>query len=188
MHVLYCPYCNRVLESTNHPVSYGNPLKQCPHCTKTYIDPYCSEPALREYKPLSIKHQFWTNISSGITLAGLIAIIVFLISKNNRLGCLIWGIGTPIFWLLSFSYSLLTQKKREPRRLKTWQESDQRLRNSEYAAILANYGYSVPAQYLPPDFKVNRNAFPYHGATVAMSTSDKKHNPPPHMPNGSEFY
>lgn len=188
MHVLYCPYCSRVVETTNHPVSYGNPLKQCPHCSKTYIDPYCTEPALREYKPLSVKHQFWTNIPSGVTFAGIIAIIVFLISKNNRLGCLIWGIGTPIFWLLSFSYTLLTQKKCELCRLKTWQESDRRLRSPKYASILANYGYSVPARYLPSEFKANRAVSPYQGATVATSTSGKKRNPPPHMPNGSEFY
>lgn len=188
MYVLHCPHCDALIESTNHPVSYGNPIKICPKCRRQYIDPNCTEPALRPYKPLSVTHRLKASLSGGFAFAGFVAILVYFITKDNRLGLTIWGIGTPLCWLFSFLLSLHTQKKREKGRYQRWQESNQRLRNPKYAYSLKYYGYHVPAQYLPADFPHDPAALTYLGATVESYTSRKEKNPKPHMPDGSEFY
>lgn len=185
MYILYCPHCRRVTETTNHPVSYGSPLRTCAHCGKAYIDPNCTEPALRDYVPCPSRPQLLRSLTGGITCSGLIAIVTALISQNDRLGLLIWAVGSPILFLTIFCCLRLTQRKREPRRLRVWVESDQRLRDPEYASILANYGYRVPSRYLPSG---SRTAAFCPGATVETSTSGKLQNPPPHMPDGSDFY
>lgn len=188
MYVLYCPHCSCKATSTNHPVSYGDPRKHCPHCNKIYIDPYCTEPALRDYRPLTVWHQLKTSLPTGIMLAALIAIAAELFTQNSQFACLVWGIGTPVFWLLSFLLFLLTQRRHECFRLKTWQESDHRLRDPKYAAILARSGYQVPGRYLSSDFQASPTSLHVPCAAVKTSTSFKKRTPPPYMPTGSEFY
>jgi len=188
MSVLSCPHCDHVIESTRNLIRYGNPINDCPACGKKYINSYCTEPALRPYKPRTVLHQFQIGASAALLLALAVGLIVDLLSDNTTSWICAGGtflVGTP----LCFLWCLLTRDRGEEPRLKCWQESDRRLRDPKYAAALKFYGYNVPPKYLPYDYQKYRKELTYPGATLETSYSfKKKRNPPPRMPNGSEHY
>lgn len=184
---LYCPYCGFHLETTTHPVSYGNPIKTCPQCSTRYIDPFCSEPALRPYKPLSAPRQLWSALGDGFLLAVIAAVIAEFACGSTTTALTVAGVVFPVGSVLCFLRHLSTHKKTEARRLARWQESDKRLRDPKYAAALKLNGYHVPPQYLPSGYWQDRETLTYRRVTVKDSFGTKK-NPPLHMPSSSEHY
>lgn len=163
-----CPYCNHHIETLSSPVGYESPLKKCPKCNKTYVDPYSEELALNPYQPQSVLKILLSSIPHGIGTAVLIGFIAFLITKSDAVGLLFLGVSSVVCWLLWFLFSILTRSKEEAQRLKKWQESEQRLKNPKYAFTLKALGYSVPAQYLPSNFTQDPQSEPYQRAKVSV--------------------
>ena len=187
-HYFYCPHCEQLMKSTAHPVNYGNPIQQCPACGKPYIDPFYTEPALRKYTPLSTRHLLQDSLYGGGGAALLITLAAALVVKGSAIRWIIFGIAALLCIPFFFFWCLKTQKQSEENRLKRWQESDQRLRNPNYAATLQFYGYKVPAQYLPSEYWKEKESLSLPGAIVESPGSFKKRNLTPHMPNGSDKY
>ena len=184
----YCPHCEQLIKSTVHPVNYGTPVRQCPACGKSYIDPFCTEPALRKYTPLSTQHLLQDSFYGGIGAAVLITLAATFVVKDSTTRWIILGTAILLCIPLFFLWCLKTKKQSEEERLKRWRESDQRLRDPNYAATLQLFGYKVPAQYLPPEFWKKEELLSLPSAIVEPPGSFKKRNLKPHMPTGSDKY
>jgi len=174
----YCPYCKQLLGTPERPNSYGSPLKNCPTCGKTYIDSYCAEPAFFEFRSYSLKQHLGSATLLSWTLAFIVTAIIFVFTAifgfydHAETICLTsLGITFPLFWLIIFFTNMRNRKRLDKTKRKKWQESDLRLRNSEYASILKNFGYNVPPRYLPAGFQRDPNAVPYQAAWVAVPPS-----------------
>lgn len=163
-----CPYCKHHIKTTSAPVRFESPLKPCPKCSKIYVDPYSEELALKPYRPQPTSKILLSCIPYGIGSAVFIGFIAFLITKSNSIGLLFLGVSSVACWLLWSLFSILTRNKEDARRLKKWQESEQRLKNPNYASSLKNLGYHVPVQYLPSGFKPSPESAPYQRAKVSV--------------------
>lgn len=163
-----CPYCkaDRHVKS-DALISYGSPLKTCSRCKKIYIDPYCKELALEPYRPHSTSKLFWSNLFSAIGLDVFVSVIVLFAANSETIAGITFGIGFPVCWGLMFLHSLRNRKKIEQNHHKTWTDSDKRLKNPQYAVLLANLDYKVPVQYLPPDYKYSSEKETYKPAKVS---------------------
>lgn len=163
-----CPYCKTDWQiAADNPVSYGCPLKTCSGCRKVYLDPYCKEPALTPYQPMSKGKLFLGDFFGGVMLSFLAAGLVLVFSGSERAAGITLAAGLPVFWLLLFFHSLLTRKKVEQRRFALWQESDRRLKDQSYAVLLANLDYAVPRHYLPDNYRYSSEKARYQPAIVS---------------------
>ena len=147
----YCPYCRRKIEerSRHNLDRSGDPRMKCPKCGKTCVDPYCQEEA---FSP------FLASPSSPWGLATLLLELIFSIAVTLLLCYLFGARFTVNLWvalailgvcLLAFGIFALYCRKPDLEEFKQWQQSDQRLKNPEYACILYRLGYPVPFYYLP---------------------------------------
>ena len=184
--VYFCPHCKRTIRAQDPPSTHI-PLKTCLICGKHYIDPFCSEPALRKYSPLPVWNHLLSSFSSGIISSFLLTLLATTIVDAASTRWLIFGLGACIVFSLSLLHRMLSRQKSEKVRLETWQESDRRLRDPKYAITLKLYGYHVPAQYLPSGYDEQKNSLSLPGITVSDSFGKKK-NPPPKNPNGPMDY
>lgn len=182
----YCPHCSQSIRSSDPPDSHI-PLKTCSKCRKHYIDPSCSEPALRPYKPLPVWYHLLTSCHNGACLSLLATMLASIAVKDSSVRWLIFGVGIPVFSLLLFLRRMLSRKKIEKLRMQTWQESDQRLRKSRYAVALKLYGYLVPAQYLPSRYWENTDSLTFPGI-IASTRFGEKRNQKPNRPSGPMDY
>ncbi len=182
----YCPHCKEEIRRSDPPDSHI-PLKTCRECGKHYIDHYCSEPALRPYKPLPVWYHLLTSCYNGVLLSVLATMLASIAVKDSSIRWLIFGVGVPIFFSLLFLRRMRSREKIEKERMKTWQESDRRLRRSRYAVALKLYGYLVPAQYLPHRYWEKTDSFTFPGVTVRDSFGTKR-NQKPKKPNGPMDY
>lgn len=173
-YAFYCPYCKHHLSSTNHPNSYGTPLKLCPKCGKTYLDSYCTEHALKEYRPVTPLKRALSAGFLSLFPAALLGALVSGIAQSNSAFWLPFGIAFLAFWIFLFARAARNRERIEQRRLKEWQESDKRLRDPSYATILENFGYKVPSRYLPPNFTPDPDSLPYQAAWVRKPGSARK--------------
>ncbi len=107
--------------------------------------------------------------------------------KDNSILWLIFGVGIPVFSLLLFLRRMLSRKKIEKLRMKTWQESDQRLRKSRYAVALKLYGYLVPAQYFPHRYWEKKDSLTFPGIIESTRFGEKR-NQKPNRPSGPMDY
>lgn len=151
-----CPHCHAVVGRENSWTkgSEGCPLRTCPNCGKTYIDTNCEEPALRPYKPFGLVACAVTAIVGACAAALALMLLIFAVGYFSGW----YGIAFVHVWVsaaLGGAYgvfSFLFRKKyldeENAQKWKAWQESDARLQNPEYARILKNTGFRVPAKYL----------------------------------------
>ena len=143
------------------------PVENLLQMQKIYIDPYCKELALEPYRPHSTSKLFWSNLFSAIGLDVFVSVVVLFAANSESIAGITFGIGFPVCWGLMFLHSLRNRKKIEQNHLKMWTDSDNRLKNSQYAVLLANLDYKVPSQYLPPDFKYASETENYKPAKVS---------------------
>ena len=163
-----CPYCKTDWHvKSDSLISYGSPLKACSKCQKIYIDPHCEEPALTPYRPYSKLRLFSGNLFSAIGLSVIITVIAIFATNSERITGITFGISFPICWLLLFLRSLRNREKIERIRRERWNDSDKRLRQPQYATLLANLDYKVPSHYLPFDFKYVSEKENYKSAKVS---------------------
>ena len=154
---VYCPHCRyplKVMARTPNTYSEGCPLKKCPRCQNTYLDMRCKEPALAPYRKINFFKNIFYGLAFGMgsSLFAFFAIAIlapeeyitvlllsyFLIATIAIFGLICWG-----------------ENKNSAYFQKLWKESDARLRNVEYAKMLANAGFQVPKHYLPDGFVPN---------------------------------
>jgi hypothetical protein len=77
----YCPHCNELIETkfkkntikSNANKNFGNPLKECPYCKKSYLDDSVQEPALLSPSNLLLKGI--SSASSTIASSLLLSIL-----------------------------------------------------------------------------------------------------------------
>lgn len=182
----YCPHCSQSIRTSDPPGSHI-PLKTCTKCGKHYIDPSCSEPALRPYKPLPVWYHLLISCQNGALLSFFATMFASIAIKDNSIRWLIFGVGIPVFSLLLFLWRMHSRKKSEELRLQTWQKSDQRLRKSRYAVALKLYGYLVPAQYLPSRYWEKADSLTFPGIIESTRFGEKR-NQKPNKPSGPMDY
>lgn len=151
---IYCPHCShRLSRGKTSLKTYGCPIQKCPECGKTYCDPYCFEQALRPYKPQSL---FKLLFASFILASGAGVLFGGLTDTTAASDRLVWSITAVSFvaaWLVIFICLMKSRDRVEKKRLNDWQESDKRLRDGGYAALLKAAGFKVPSHYLPEDYQ-----------------------------------
>ena len=182
----YCPHCSQSIRTSDPPGSHI-PIKTCSQCGKHYIDPSCSEPALRPYKPLPVWYHLLISCQNGALLSFFATMFASIAIKDSSVRWLIFGVGIPVFSLLLFLWRMHSRKKSEELRLQTWQKSDQRLRKSRYAVALKLYGYLVPAQYLPHRYWEKKDSLTFPGIIESTRFGEKR-NQKPNRPSGPMDY
>lgn len=80
-----------------------------------------------------------------------------------------------VIWLFFFLYQ---KRNRNRIRQEKWNASDQRLRDSAYAVELANFGFKVPPQYLPANFKLRPSTVTHDVVLIQKPASLKKYPGP----------
>lgn len=158
----YCPHCEHTLNrNMGIATKYsGCPIKSCPQCGKTYCDPRYFEPALEPYKQHSIPRLFFGSLPLAFTVAVLVLAATYLITRSDDLTWTITAIGFVLSWLIIFLCSVKNRDSIEEKRLKEWQESEQRLCDPQYAALLKSARFDVPARYLPLEFSPDPESVP----------------------------
>lgn len=150
-YTFYCPYCQRKIdERFSHSLHRsGDPRMTCPKCGKTCADPYCQEAAFSPF--LASPSSPW---GFAVLLLGLLLCIAVTL-----LLCYLFGARFTVnLWvalailgacLLVFGVLVIQCRKSDHKEFQQWQDSDQRLKNPEYACMLYRLGYPVPFYYLP---------------------------------------
>lgn len=150
-----CPNCGRNLRITNEKiVMYGSPVQTCKKCRKPYLDTRYQEYAITGIpeRELSVKHDLkvigilaaFGIISTGINVAdiwfeGEYYIMLAMLSVLSPIMVIVMLVD--IIRIMTGAKG----RKLEQKRL----ESVERLRDPDYALLLYQAGYLVPAEYLP---------------------------------------
>ncbi|KAF5055843.1 hypothetical protein DSECCO2_373560 [anaerobic digester metagenome] len=89
----YCPHCNEMIETkfkkntikTNSNKNFGNPLRECPYCKKSYLDDSVQEPALLSPSNLLLKglSSAFSTIASSVLLSILLGSYAARIMSGN---------------------------------------------------------------------------------------------------------
>lgn len=188
-YIFTCPYCDHLLKQEELVCEIGNPFKTCPKCGKTYLDPYCTEPALRDYRPNTLLQQVRKALIYGLFPGFILVMLVGLVFRPDCPEWLIFVLAIPLSWFAVFTLLLFNRRKLERSRRKRWRASDQRLRDPKYAVRLSLCGYHVPRRYLPSDFSPGQSSPPYRSAIVQKSGDfRKKKSLKPVSPSGTDYY
>lgn len=158
----YCPHCGHTLNRDMGISSKysGSPIRSCPKCSKIYCDPRYFEPALEPYKRYSLLRQFFGALPLAFAITVFVLFLVYSITRSDHIAWILGAVSLGISWLLFFFYSIKKRRIIEEKRLKEWQESDQRLRDPNYAALLKSARFDVPSRYLPENFIPDPNSVP----------------------------
>lgn len=154
---VYCPYCRHPIQlmvRSHETYSEGCPLKRCPHCRNQYLDMRCKEPALMPFAKIHYFKNLLYGLSLSIGLSFFATIVIIICAPEEY----VTRILLSFFILVTIaSYGLLCwgENKNAAFFEMRWKESDARLRNEEYAKMLANAGFHVPSHYLPEGFEAN---------------------------------
>ena len=151
----YCPHCHYSLQfmvRTPSTYSKGCPIKICPNCHKKFMDMRCKEQALRPYHKIDYFMNLFYSlcISVGGSIFAFFAIAIIAEEEKATTAFMIYFI---VATFIPYLLMCITQNKNSDYFMKLWQESDARLRNVEYAKMLANAGFKVPKHYLPEGFE-----------------------------------
>ncbi len=144
-----CPKCGAAYEKNTygrHPskdnrVKYGSPLKMCSKCQNIFIDDEYREIAIDGVRKADTQH---------ISPAGLLYSGISIFASISSFACQ-YTLGGIIFILIALYLSLrelLTYNIRQQMLKKLTQESEERMKNIQYAQLLKKYGYNVPEKYL----------------------------------------
>lgn len=144
----FCPHCQSRQSEPENRWCYGSPIRTCPKCHGEFLDKRYTELAVSGIpeKQLSVKRDLiFILIGLGFIAVGFLLSII-------RGG---WNIKSSVisidggFMALCFIVdviSILTGSKlKKLEKLKG--QSEERLRNYEYAEKLVNLGYNVPNEY-----------------------------------------
>lgn len=165
-YTFYCPHCRHKLTSrlTQNLYQEGCPLLYCSKCGESCLDAFTSEPAFKPFAPESTIRFVLRNIfpAALISFFACMALVLILPPGTIKLEMVMIAVFA-VSWLLLF---LKDKANRNRILLEKWEASDQRLRNFPYAEELANFGFKVPKQYLPADFKLRPSTVPHQAALI----------------------
>lgn len=151
-----CPHCGKaysVMQPKNIGV-YGSPLRRCQFCAKTFIDK-----DYREIAVSGIRHVDTKKIATGTILLGVFPALFFILGIVLSFQLPLSENKTPLYLALGGAIALLGvvylcwaeakgYKNRQQYLQEESQRSEMRLKSLEYASLLKELGYSVPAKYL----------------------------------------
>lgn len=144
-----CPHCRKVYESNSYAgypskanrIKYGCPIKVCNSCQKVFVD--------KEYREIAvegIQEVDKARVSPATivySLFGCFLGIGVFVSVNQIAGLVILGLSAWLFFDEWNGY-----EGRQERLVTLRKESEERLNNPVYAALLKKMGYDVPEKYL----------------------------------------
>lgn len=182
MHILsfytfYCPHCKHKLAYRDSAFlkRHGRSLLQCTKCGKTSFDPFTTEPAIKPFRRNTTAQLAVLSFFLALPCA-VIAVGILALALAPSVSFLI--VLTSIFLVFWLSFFLYQKKNRNRIRLEKWNASDQRLRDPSYAMELANFGFKVPPQYLPADFKLRPSTVTHDVVLIQKPASLKKYPGP----------
>lgn len=149
-----CPYCGKKFNDYNvSSCDYGSPIRKCKYCNKPYHDNRYHEIAIEGYSEKSLNPQN----SIKVLLLGLVGALIsggmtfytihfrgYYMLKGAAvffLALIIMIVGIVDFVRVKTG---LKRKSLEKKR----EESENRMKNKEYAQLLSELGYTVPEEYL----------------------------------------
>lgn len=151
--ILECPHCGHKKKENCNAWAYGSPVKVCDKCNKEFID--------KRFTELAVEGIDRKNVDPSIYLKGiglfaamtLLCVFLFIIMvkfngwyPTKIIGCMGIGIlGIILCTVLFIRAKLGIEEVDSEIYLK---ESEERLKNKEYAEKLKSYGYNVPDKYL----------------------------------------
>lgn len=142
-----CPKCRKIYGFSYHSddpadeyylKKYGSPIKTCPKCQTVFLD--------KEYKEIAIEGFEYRRLGPLTYIIGGIGTwlgISICISGGVASGLIVSTISAG-----SVVYTVLWHRKRRKFLVGETIRSVERMRDPEYAAVLKEYGYSVPDKYL----------------------------------------
>ena len=149
-----CPKCGNTYawREASNVEHYGSPIRRCNKCGSTFIDKDYKEIAIEGYNETFIAKVQPFSIISLIIGFILIIAAIFLFAGDSR-AILFYILGGLFFvggiWFIIGDIKDHEKRIEEYERLK--KASEDRLSNTEYAKLLDELGYSVPAKYLFPE-------------------------------------
>lgn len=134
-----CPHCGYTQTSSYYhkssKYSYGSPVTRCPKCGEIVVDRDIIEIAVD-----GVRKPDLMPVSPAGIFYGIFGLVMFIASKGSFFFLLI-GLFFPAIELSSY-------EKRKEMIKKETAESEARLNNPVYAALLKKLGYNVPQKYL----------------------------------------
>ena len=128
-------------------------LKVCPKCKNEFLDKRFTEVAIEGFDRRSVEPSFYLKGIVFFAVITLMSILLFIymvkfIGKypTKILGCI--GIGILGIILCTLMFVRVKFGFEEKERENYIKQSEERLKNKEYAEKLKFYGYEVPDKYL----------------------------------------
>ena len=148
--IIKCPHCGHVLKASKFVSSEGSPIKTCSACGRTYIDTNCYEPALKLYKPSSLGGDVGLSLFAAVLLSFPAFIVSYFVTDANVSKTFIYtGVCAAVLFLMSLFIMIRNRESSDAARKASWEASDKRLQNTQYALLLDSHGFDVPKRYLP---------------------------------------
>lgn len=149
-----CPHCKKRFSSYNASSSdFGSPIRKCRYCQKEYLDRRYHEIAVEGWNESSLNPMNSLKVAgiglAGVLIAGgLTAYTIYTKGYYMMKGALagILAFVIMIVGIVDFIRVKTGAKQRSIDKKKV--ESEERLKNREYAMLLAENGYNVPEKYL----------------------------------------
>lgn len=149
-----CPYCEKKFNNYNaSSCDFGSPVRKCRYCQHEYLDRRYHEIAVDGWNEASL------NATNSLKVAG-IGLIGFLVAGGltaytiynegyYMTKCVAAGILAFVIMIVGIIDFIRVKTGAKQRSIeKKKAESEERLKNREYALLLAENGYNVPDKYL----------------------------------------
>ena len=153
-----CPNCGRSIlgmnnRETAYQVLYGSPVRNCKRCRKPYIDSRYHEIAITGIgeRTLSVKYSLKVLGIIGMILVVSVGWNVVNIRMRGRYSvmmALLSLLSVILILYVLWDILMIATGKKAQKMERLRQESEERLRDPDYARLLADAGYLVPGQYL----------------------------------------
>ena len=150
-----CPYCHKKVPGYKPTkITYGTPIQTCPKCGADYYDRRFFEPAVSGFVKGELdKKRPLKTFLSALACFAICFIVNFLEVRETGeyyvyLAILQFVSIIVIIVAIVDAILISVGSKRKKLDFLMWQ-SDERLKNSEYAAFLKEKGQDVPEKYLP---------------------------------------
>lgn len=149
-----CPHCGKTYESystytkvyQNHS---GSPFITCKSCGEMFVDKEIKEPALKPYteEGFELWRCFFVHLMPW-GIAGFLLTGCAFNLEESTLSLYVIATIVDACYIMFTANTIRNRKKYQEAERLAYQESEQRLRNPQYAKALQNAGFHVPSKYL----------------------------------------
>lgn len=150
-----CPYCHKKVSGYKATkIDYGTPIRACPKCGQDYYDRRFFEPAVSGFVKgeTNAKNSLKTALYAAICFAICLAVNWLEVRESGEyyvyLAIMQFVALIVIIVAIIDAIRISAGAKRKKLDFLMW-ESDERLKNLEYAVFLKVKGLNVPEKYLP---------------------------------------